>query len=197
MAIDTYDDVKSALTDWSERKDLSDTVLSQCISFTEGDVSSRIRVPAMENVVALTVTDGKITIPSGFLELRRLEYEDDTLTYLPWDQFKKVDPNGTIYYSRQGPYWFLSGVPADAEEITCYYYRLIPSLSDTNVSNWLLQASPHSYLYGGLKYVYEFLMQPERAAYWTERLKNEIQKLQDMAELAEHRGSNLAVRSIP
>lgn len=200
MSIDTYDQVKTALKDWSERQDLTDTVLDQCIFFAENDVSSRIRVPAMENMVVLTVTDGAVVIPSDFLELRKMQFGDFSVSYLPWDQFviaKSQQSSDTIWYSRQGPKWYLSGVPADGDTLTCYYYRLIPAIGPNNVNNWLLQVSPQSYLYGGLKYIYEYLMQTERAAYWAQKLMDEINKLQAMAEMSEHRGSSLAIRPIP
>lgn len=199
MSIDTYDQVKTTLKDWSERQDLSDTVLDQCIFFAENDVSSRIRVPAMENELLLPVTDGTVTIPADFLELRKLQFDDSTLVYLPWDQFITVlqtQSSNTMYYSRQGAKWHLTGVPADATTVTCYYYRLIPAISVDNPNNWLLQVSPQCYLYGGLKYVYEYFMQTERAAYWGQKLMDEINKLQAMAEMSEHRGSSLAVRTL-
>jgi hypothetical protein len=173
MSIDTYDQVKTALKDWSERQDLNDTVLDQCIFFAENDVSSRIRVPAMENMVVLTVSNGAVTIPSDFLELRKMQFGDYSVSYLPWDQFTLANSSDTVWYSRQGPKWYLSGVPADGTEVICYY------------------------LYGGLKYIYEYLMQTERAAYWAQKLMDEINKLQAMAEMSEHRGSSLAVRPTP
>jgi hypothetical protein len=199
MSIDTFDQVKTALRNWSERQDLSDDIVEQCIFFAENDVSSRIRVPAMESTATLAVTDGSSLIPFDFLELRKMEFNGSSLVYLPWDQFlaqRGAQSPNVMYYSRQGARWYFSGLPGDTDTITCYYYRLIPSLSNDNTNNWLLQVSPQCYLYGGLKYIYEYLMQTERAAYWAQKLMDEINKLQAMAEMSEHRGSSIAVRSL-
>ena len=73
MAIGTYTEVKNALRNWSERQDLSDTLLEEVIFLTENDASSRLRVPAMENMVELAALDGAVPIPSDYLELRRME----------------------------------------------------------------------------------------------------------------------------
>lgn len=204
MALSTYSDIKVALLAWSERTDLSETLLEDFIRLAESDASQQLRVPAMESATKLVVTSGRVTIPFDFLELRRLTWEgtqDQVLQYLPWDQFVEVNRGhpGTqpLYYSRQGPIWYISGEPGDGSEVLCHYYNYIPELnSTTQVTNWLLDMSPTVYLFGGLKYVYEYLMDVDRAAYWGGRFDKELNKLQAIADLAEHRGSSLSVKTI-
>ena len=204
MALNTFEEVKAALRSWSERSDLTDQLLEQVIKMTEVDVSSRLRVPAMEALVELEVSNGSVQIPLDYLELRRLQFEDNqggptVLQYLPWDQFilrVNEQSNNSCWYSRQGPLWYLAGVPEDLTTVTCYYHTQIPSIDDVNPTNWLLQVSPQSYLYGGLQYIYDYVMQGDRAAYWGEKLLTEINKLQAMGDAAEHRGTLLAVRTL-
>lgn len=204
MQIDTYDNLKTALVDWSERADIPSGQLEQFIFLAENDASQQLRVPAMENKVELISSGGRLGIPFDFMELRRLTYTggevDTTLEYLPWDQFVAIsnnDSTNTMYFSRQGAYWYLHASLADGATVDCYYYRFIPALSDTVPTNWLLQVSPQAYLYGSLKYLYEFVFQADRAAYWGDKLDKELNKLQAIADLSEHRGSSLAVRQIP
>lgn len=202
MLIDTFDNLKVALAQWSERSDISSDLLDQFIFMTETDAIQQLRVPAMEDQGVLVVSQGRVTIPFDFLELRKLTCEganEKTLQYLPWDQFvntnavpDSVDP---MYFSRQGPNWFISGDPGDGAEILCHYYRYMPALSSTQQTSWLLTLSPQAYLFGGLKYLYEYVMDQERAAYWDAKFNKELNKLQAIADLAEHRGSSLAVRT--
>lgn len=200
MAIGTYTEVKNALRNWSERQDLSDTVLNEIIFLTENDCSSRLRVPAMEVKVTLAVTsEGALLIPSDYMELRRMEYEDQVLQYLPWDQFQEKQQEQnlcTLWFSRQGGKWFPSAALEEGDEVTVYYYRIIPTISEDNPVNWLLQVSPQAYLYGGLMYAYDYLMQTERSTYWSSKFMAEIDKIQAMGDMSEHRGSILAVRPI-
>lgn len=202
MLIDTYDNLKVAIRSWSERSDIPTDVIEQFIYMTEADASQQLRVPAMEAGALLPVTDGRVTVPFDFLELRRLTYEgtvDSTLQYLPWDQFVTInrDSSGNpMYYSRQGPNWFIHGEPGDGENILCHYYRFVPALTVTSVDNWLLSVSPQVYLYGSLKYLYEYTFDNERATYWGDKFMKELNKLQAIADLAEHRGSSLSVKTI-
>lgn len=202
MLIDTYDNLKAAIRSWSERSDIPTDVIEQFIYMTEADASQQLRVPAMEAGVLLPVNDGKVAIPFDYLELRRLTYEgamDSTLQYLPWDQFVTInrDTSGSpMYYSRQGSNWFIHGEPGNGESILCHYYRFVPALTSTLDDNWLLSVSPQVYLYGSLKYLYEYTFDNERAAYWGDKFMKELNKLQAIADLAEHRGSSLSVKSL-
>jgi hypothetical protein len=48
------------------------------------------------------------------------------------------------------------------------YYAKIPSLSDSNTSNWLLAYAPDLYLYGALVEAEPYLKNDERIAVWGE-----------------------------
>lgn len=202
MALSTYDEIKTAITQWAERSDISSDLVDQFIYMTEADAYQQLRVPAMECQVQLPVDQGRIIIPFDFLELRRLTWDGDNeavLQYLPWDQFVAVNSNpGTspVYFSRQGASWFISASPADDEVILCHYYRYFDPLTADNPSTWLLALSPQTYLFGGLKYLYEYVMDQDRAAYWATKFDKELNKLQAISDLAEHRGTSLSVKSI-
>lgn len=202
MLIDTFDNLKIAIAQWSERSDITSDLMDQFIYMAETDAIQQLRVPSMEDQDLLTVSQGRVVIPFDFLELRRLTWEgsnEKTLQYLPWDQFVKtnVGPDSITpsYFSRQGPNWFISGPPADGAKLLCHYYMYMPALSSDNQTTWLLSMSPQAYLFGSLKYLYEYVMDQERAAYWDSKFTKELNKLQAIADLAEHRGSVLAVRA--
>lgn len=204
MALSTYTELKKALTDWSERRDLPDGLIEDFIRLAESDASQQLRVPSMESATKLTITSGRVKIPFDFLELRRLTWEgsqDQVLEYLPWDQFVSVNRghpgSQPLYFSRQGPVWYISGEPGDGSEVLCHYYNFIPELnSTTQITNWLLDMAPTVYLFGGLKYIYEYLMNTDRASYWSNKFDKELNKLQAIADLAEHRGTKLSVKTI-
>lgn len=202
MALSTYNDIKTAIPQWAERSDISSDLIDQFIYMTEADAYQQLRVPAMEFQVLLTLEQGRVVIPFDFLELRRLTWEGDgetTLQYLPWDQFVTVNSNPgstPMYFSRQGANWFISGDPGDGQQLLCHYYRYFDPLTPTNATTWLLSMSPQAYLFGGLKYLYEYVMDQDRATYWGNKFDKELNKLQAIADLAEHRGSSLSVKTI-
>lgn len=206
MALTSYSDLLVKIPEWAERTDIPVDTIKDFIYMAEADASQLLRVPAMEHNVLLTVDGGKITIPFDYMSLRRLthEEEDQVLQYLSWDQFVAYnrddgvgqDTTTPTYYSRQGTHWFISPEPEDGTVILCHYYRYIPALADDMLSNWLLKISPQAYLFGGLKYLFEYTMDNERAAYWAEKFNTELVKLQSIADAAEHTGTLLAVRLI-
>lgn len=206
MPIATYNDLLDKIPKWAERVDVEPDLIKDFIYMAESDCSQLLRVPAMEDDALLTVADGRVTVPFDFMELRRLTHqeEDKVLTYVPWDQFVELNIQGGVfqdtqtptYFSRQGAQWFISPAPADDTEILCHYYRFIPALSDDIQTNWLIQLSPQAYLFGALRYLFEYVMDNERAAYWENKFNAELTKLQSIADRAEHRGSVLSVRSL-
>jgi hypothetical protein len=204
MAITNYSELKTAVVDWADRADISTARIEDFIYLAEADASQLLRVPAMEHQELLVVADGRVTIPFDYLELRRLTWQGDTekvLQYMSWDNFVDVnndvnDPNNVLYFSRQGPSWWLAKDVGDGEEILCHYYRFVPALTDTDDTNWLLSISPQAYLFGALRYLYEFTMDNERAAYWDAKFKAELGKLQGIADQAEYRGSTIVVRPV-
>lgn len=203
MSITNYLELKAAIVSWAERSDISDGLLDQFIFMTEADSFQQLRVPSMEDQDLLVVDQGRVIIPFDLLELRNLTWQGTNptvLQYLPWEQFVTLDNSYTlttpVYYSRQGANWFISGTPGDDETILCHYYRYMPNLSADNPTTWLLTVSPQAYLFGCLRYLYEYVMDQERAAYWDAKFTKELNKLQAIADLAEHRGTVLAVRSV-
>lgn len=203
MAIADFDQLKEKIKLWAERTDLSDDLIEDFIFMAEADASQLLRVPAMEYEVLLTVTDSRVTIPFDFMSLRRLTWDsggcNTTLEYLSWDDFVRIDNEQATqpqYFSRQGPTWYIHGNPGDGTEILCNYYGFIPQLTEDVPDNWLLVVSPQAYLYGSLKYLFEYIMDNERAAYWEAKFMRELEKLQGIADRAEHSGTILTVRPV-
>lgn len=204
MPIASYNDLVSKIPLWAERADLAD-VTPDFIYLAEADANAVLRVPAMENMEDLVVTDGRVEIPFDFMELKWLtvegEHQDTTLQYISWDQFVKANRDrgqhlGTVpkYFSRQGGKWYVTPVPANGSVVHCNYYRFIPPLDNIQQRNWLVQVSPQAYLFGGLKHLHDFIMDQDRAAYWSNRFDAELAKIQNMADSSEYEGSILNVK---
>lgn len=206
MKINSYDTLLSEVKNWSGRVDLTDDQYSSFIYFTGSLANQLLRVAPMEWTVILDVSeDGHVIIPEDFLELRSLTAffnSDDSvpLQYIAWEQFVNnvnLDDNNDqpLYFSRQGGFWFLSPKPAVGTQVTCHYFRTMPDISEEDQINWLVQLSPLSYLYGTLHFLYLFVFDEERAAYWLDKFQAELTRLQLMYDKSEYTGTSLQVRS--
>ena len=204
MVIATYADLVNTIKRWLNRADVEDADISTFIYFAGNAANQVLRVPAMETTVLIEVTEGgKITLPSDFLELRAMtaEWNSDQsvpLERVSWDQFvnfRNRDPGTQArFFSRQGPYLFITPAPAEGARVTMHYYRSMPDLSPEEPFNWLSDLSPQAYLYGALHYAQLFLFNEERAEYWKGKYQSELERIQNLADSAEHRGSALTVR---
>lgn len=207
MAISTYDDIVRQVKMWANRSDLTDEQYGSFIYFAGNIANQLLRVPAMENTVILEVNEeGHIVIPYDFLELRSMTYEWNSPTSQPmsrlaWDQFVNYynSPDAvdapTKFFSRQGPYWFLSAKPTAGSKITVHYYRSMPDINVAEQLNWLSDMSPMTYIWGALYYLYMFVQDEERATYWKSLFNEELGRIQTLCDNAEYKGASMAVRS--
>lgn len=208
MKIDSYDTLLAEAKNWSGRTDLTDDQYNSFIYFTGSMANQVLRIAPMENTVIIDVSeDGHVIIPPDFLDLKSLTAffdNDDSvpLTRVAWEQYINYvndDDNANetqpLYFSQQGPYWFLAPKPAVGTKVTCHYFRTIPDIQPAEQTNWLVQLSPLTYLYGTLHFLHMFLYDEERADYWLTKMQGELTRLQGMYDASTHSGSSLQVRS--
>lgn len=204
MALATYSDLVDQVRRWTNRTDLEDEDIRSFIQFSGNAANQVLRVPAMEFSEILTVSEGgKVTIPFDFLEMRSMTafWNDEKgvpLERVAWDQFvnyrNNEDGDRPRFFSRQGPYIWLTPEPAPGTQVTIHYYRSMPDISTTEQTNWLLDLSPMGYLYGALHYAHLFLLDEERAEYWNKKYSAELERIQNLADSSEYKGSSLTVR---
>lgn len=204
MALATYSDLVNQVRRWTNRSDLEDEDIQSFIQFSGNAANQVLRVPAMEFSEILTVSEGgKVTIPFDFLEMRAMtafwnDEEGVPLERIAWDQFvnyrNNEDGDRPRFFSRQGPYIWLTPEPAPGTKVTIHYYRSMPDISTTEQTNWLLDLSPMGYLYGALHYAHLFLLDEDRAEYWNKKYSAELERIQNLADSSEYKGSSLTVR---
>lgn len=204
MALATYSDLVDQVRRWTNRTDLEDEDIRSFIQFSGNAANQVLRVPAMEFSEILTVSEGgKVTIPFDFLEMRAMTafWNDEKgvpLERVAWDQFvnyrNNEDGDRPRFFSRQGPYIWLTPEPAPGTKVTIHYYRSMPDISTTEQTNWLLDLSPMGYLYGALHYAHLFLLDEDRAEYWNKKYSAELERIQNLADSSEYKGSSLTVR---
>ena len=207
MAISDYNSILRRVKSWSNRSDLTDEQHADFIYFAGNMANQLLRGPAMEKTLILEVnSEGHVVIPFDFLELRSLTYEWNStdskpMERLAWDQFvnyyNSVDAGCGVaeFFSRQGPYWFISAKPPEGSKITCHYYGSMPDISPTEQVNWLSDLSPMTYIFGALYYLFLFVQDEERAAFWKTNFNEELSRLQALSDKSEYAGTALAVRA--
>lgn len=157
-----YSELQTAVLDWSDRAELSAKV-PQFITFAEEMFNNgfpqrqikSLRVREMQAVATITMTDGVGELPDDYLEYIAVKSMASTPRPLQnvtrtWTDIAYADGSAGLanYFSIIGSE--ISVYPSSDADVNMLYYQEIPSLSDTNTSNWLLEKNSSLYLHAAL-----------------------------------------------
>jgi hypothetical protein len=162
MAITTYGQLKSAIQSWM--LDLSDvgSNVDDCITLGHAYIFTKLRVRKMVTRVTLTPTGGEYTLPTDFVQARRV-----TELTSPRRPLEYITPKAAeyLYPTRQSGLGFhfttegdkLLVFPYAGSDVELSYYAEAPAMSEEGDSNWLLLKFPALYLAAGQMYAADFL----------------------------------------
>jgi hypothetical protein len=151
-----YTDLQTAIADWFARKDLP---LTTFIQLAEQQLNRSMRVQAMEEMTSATPeyqTDNGLwylTYPVDYVELKHIEAGGVRLEYVTNNHMASglySGNNSSSWYGSPLVYTMANQLllfPSD-DEVDIYYYKKIPELSDSNLTNWFTE-----YVYDGLLYL--------------------------------------------
>lgn len=170
MALDNYADLKTAIGTWmGRRSDLTD-VVDDMIDMFESWINRNIRAPQMEGESTASAAEF-LALPTDFLQIRRITYEDDpiiNLEFIPpsYADFynNTTDTDVPKWYSIVGDQFRLVPAPNDLTVLVrISYWKKLAGLSASNTTNWLLTLYPDAYLYGCLTHGNVFTQDDQRA----------------------------------
>lgn len=197
MSITTYTELKAAIADWLNRDDLSDARLSDFVQMAENRIFHVLRIPVMEKFVAITVdTNGKIALPTDYLEAKDVLFNDKPLERISLTEFysRGISQGQPIAFTREAEYLRLSPNPGNVAGMKMIYYAEPARLSGTTATNDMFALSPELYLYGALVAAGTYLGSPvEKMQIWSESFNDTMQRLVDHARQAEVSGSTNTV----
>ena len=185
MAITNYSELKSAIADWLDRTDLTDSI-PDFITLAETRHRRDFKIRRMETrVTANTVADTEYyTLPDNFVAMRNIQLNTDpktALEYLTPEQMDRIyagsNKGKPKAYSIIGNNIQLRPLPDSAYEIEMLYYKYFTPLSDSNTTNDMLTYHPDAYLYGALVEAEPYLQNDKRIQTWAsfyERAKKDI-----------------------
>jgi hypothetical protein len=168
--VTTYSGLVASVQSWLNRSDLTAKV-PDFIALLEARLNRELRVPDMEEVTTLVLTDGAVDLPTDFLEARHLYINGATdydLTPKPLSVFRSLYPtmtgcHPTIYAVADGQ---ITVAPSSDDTLTLHYYQKLNPLSADNETNWLIVSHPDVYLWGALVMAEAFLWDDERVPGW-------------------------------
>lgn len=159
------------------RPDVTDAQIDRWLNNASTRVSRLVRLPGTDTVSTLTVTSGAVTIPTDLLELRALYIDDEQLEKTDYQRFLKVDATCDAYvYTKVGTAYKIRGTPADATEVSCWYYRTPTVLVSDTDEDTIHEMASDVILYGALVEAGGFVLD-ERRGVWSEEFNQRAQDL--------------------
>ena len=185
MAISNYSELKSAIADWLDRTDLTDSI-SDFITLAEARHKRDFKLRRMETrVTANTIADTEYyTLPDQYVAMRNIQLNTDpktSLEYLTPEQMDRIyagsNKGKPKAYSIIGNDIQLRPIPDSAYEIEILYFKHFTALSDSAPTNDMLTNHPDIYLYGSLVEAEPYLQNDKRIQTWAsfyDRAKKDI-----------------------
>jgi hypothetical protein len=99
-----------------------------------------------------------------------------------------------VYTINSGEIEFVPA-PDDAYPLTMVYYATLPSLSDTETSNWVLDLYPDLYLYGTLLHSAPYLSDDAKIQVWGSLYQSALDSVNRESNKAMYSGSPLVMRN--
>jgi len=197
MSITTYAELKTAITDFLNRDDI-DSVASTFVSLAETDMQRRIRHWRMEKRSTAEIDTQYSAIPADFLEVIRFHVTSgDTKPLELISQAELLDRKRKNLNTSGSPSYYaitageieVYPVPDGTYTAELYYYAAIPALSDSNTTNWLLDAYKDAYLYGSLVHSAPYLKEDGRIQTWAALYANAVDAINAESEKSKFGGA--------
>lgn len=197
MAITTYAELKTAITDFLNRDDI-DSVASTFVSLAETDMQRRIRHWRMEKRSTAEIDTQYSAIPADFLEVIRFYVTSgDTKPLELISQAELLDRKGKNLNTSGSPSYYaitageieVYPIPDGTYTAELYYYSAIPALSDNNTTNWLLDAYKDAYLYGSLVHSAPYLKEDGRIQTWAALYQSAVDAINAESEKSKFGGA--------
>ena len=205
MAISTVAELKTAISNWLNRSDLTDRI-PEFITLAEAQFNRLLRTRDMLSRSTTSTSAQYVSLPTDFLEMLNIELTSTTppkrVVYITSDRSddyreKRKDAAGTpSYYTIEGTGIQLQPSPDKSYTIQMNYYKDIPALSVQGDSgdNWLLTSHPDIYLYGTLVQASPYLMDQESGKIWDGLLARSLLELKISDEKSTYSGGTLNMR---
>jgi len=205
MAITTYAELKTAVADFLNRDDLTDTT-GTFISLAEAEMSRKLRHWRMEKRSTAILDTQYTQLPDDFYEPIRMAITSGNTYTLELSNLQNLADRRQRNLNTSGRpqlYSITDGsinvwpVPDGEYAVEMIYYSKIVPLSDASPSNWILQYYPDAYLYGALIHSAPFLADDARMATWAALFQNAIDGINIDSDKSKYGGSGhrLKIRS--
>lgn len=184
MSLDTYSNLKTAISDTLDRNDLTDHI-DDFIDIAEARHKRDVRIRQMIARESITVNNRQISLPDDFVEAIDLRLLTDPVTVLSNVTYHEMNRRRIESTGRPEIYTITNEIEFDKSPDTSYSGEIVfwhgqSALSDSNTSNDILTNHPDLYLYAACAAAAPFLMDDPRLVVWNTLYTNGVEQANAM-----------------
>lgn len=170
MSIASYSDLQTSVGTLLNRGDLTSQI-PDWITLCEASLNRDLDCRQMQDTSTITLTAETYPLPTDFGGVKSLRLNSGVgvhLDYLSPDLLDGMSTTAGVptAYSISGENLYFNPPPNGTMTARLRYRKLIPALSDTNTTNWVLARYPDLYLYGTAVHSAPYLQFDERLSMW-------------------------------
>lgn len=201
MSISTLAELKTSITNWSHRDDLS-TYLEDIILTAEKWIFRHARTRDMETAFNVTMSSGLCAIPSDFMAAKYLYVDGTPVRNLAPSSASQILARYPTRSSDSKPYYFavdgsnlIFGPFPDSDYTVkgTYYARQTSIISAVTT---FFTNNPDLYLWASLAELEPFMKNDKRIGIWTAKRDQTLQNINDENKAAEFSGGPLFMRLV-
>jgi hypothetical protein len=171
MAITTYAELQTAVSNWLHRADLA-SIVPDLITLGETRIFREVRVRVMESALNGTISSGVMAVPADYLELKSAYIDGTPVSQLQRSTLPQIYAEYPLRSStckpskiaREGSNFIFGPYPDGNYTVKGIYYAKPTSISST--ANALFLANPDLYLFAALSEASAFIKNDARIALW-------------------------------
>jgi len=198
----TYQELKDAVLAFANNLVIEQNI-DTFIDLCEADMSRRVRHWRMEKRSTASLDTQYTSLPTDFLAPIRMSIvSGDTYIMEPasTQEVSAQRHKGANTTGRPRLYTvFDSSIevwpnPDATYTLEMVYYGSVDALSTSNLSNWILQYFPDTYLYGTLLHAAPFLGEDQRLPVWSSLYDKAVQAINQDSQSAKYGGAGLRMK---
>jgi len=196
MAITTYAQLQTAVSNWLKRGDLS-TYIPDMITLAEARIMREVRARSMETSFSDTIASGVIALPTSYIELKFAYINSSTVQWLKrqkplfiYEKYPTRSASGLPkYISREGSNFIFGPYPDTTYTVNGVYYKDIGPLSSSD--HVLFTENPDLYLFATLAEAEPFIKNDKRVQLWETKYRQIRDQINGLQDTEEYSGSDL------
>lgn len=199
MALVSYAEVQAKVARYLwDRDDLTADIVD-AIVLCEARLNNILRCAQMETSGTITLTSGSGSLPSDYLQWRRVVTQDSPVRVLEFaepdwalEMYPDTAAAPSCYFTIIGS--TIKTFPTSSANLTMHYYQKIPALVSNTAGNWVTSRSPGLYIYGTLLELAPFLDDDPRLTTWGQMFERGVSEL-ETSDIG-HRYAKAAMRPV-